>query len=79
MQSVEINFLEVSKEELVSVQMPQALREKFFVLVQAGVFNVDYGRATLNFAEGQIASVSVEQRTYDRKVIPKGKSNLGPP
>lgn len=63
------NFLHVKKEDMVTLAMPKDVRDEILVLIEAGVFNVQYGRATLNFAEGKIAAISIEKRTYDRKDI----------
>lgn len=39
-------------------------QEKFAVLVAAGVFDLQHGKATINFHEGHVQSVHVEERRY---------------
>lgn len=76
MQSTDINFLQVVKEDMITVQVPKDLWSEILVMVQGDVFNVPYGRVTLNYAEHKIASISIDKRTYDRKDIHKPK--VGP-
>lgn len=73
MQGTEINFMQVIKEDHIKVEVPKGLWADVLIMVDAGVFNVPYGRVTLNYAEHAIASISIDQRTYDRKDIHKPK------
>lgn len=42
-------------------------QEKLRTLVESGVLELDYGTITINMHNGQVQSVHVEKRTYQRK------------
>lgn len=39
----------------------QACHEAFATLVKAGVFDIKYGKAILNFAEGDLKNITIEE------------------
>ena len=47
-------------------------KREFEVLVQAGVFELADGKATVNFHSGHIQTVLVEERRYQHIAPPKG-------
>lgn len=43
-------------------------REKFIALLEAGVFDLDSGKAEVNMHNGQVQSVHIHRMTYKRTV-----------
>lgn len=44
--------------------------KEFMIMYNAGVFNLQFGKATINKHEGHIQSVNIEERTYQYKSTP---------
>lgn len=44
----------------------QQFHETFAILVKQGVFDIDYGKATLNFSNGQLQTITKEEVVYKR-------------
>ena len=46
-----------------------ANREKFLILLKAGVFDLDFGRAEINVHNGQVQNVHIDRMTYKREKL----------
>ena len=44
-------------------------REKFLVLLNAGVFGLDYGQAEINIHNSQIQNIHLHRMTYKREKL----------
>ncbi len=43
--------------------------EKIQALLDGGVFDIPFGNATINFANGQVQNIHVDKRTYQREAL----------
>lgn len=66
-------IIPIKKVEILSTEEAEAFRtfrrhrEKFDILLQAGVFDLAYGKVTVSMHNRQIQAVNVDNQTYRRE------------
>lgn len=51
-------------------------KQRFEIMLNAGLFDVTDGKATVNYHSGNVQSISVEERRYQHVPIASGTRNM---
>lgn len=62
------NRIYLTKEEADAFTLIQKNIDKFIVMTKAGVFDLKFGNAVINYYDGEIRDIHINEVTYRKKI-----------